>query len=209
MSETDVPSPIDLRDPDDARKWEQTAQSRPGRLDVFDAFAMQLQNIDRDELSILELGSGPGFLAAHLVGALPNLRLTMLDFSDAMHELARRRLSGHLEQVQFLTRDFKESGWSAGLGKFDAVITNQAVHELRHKVHAAGLHGQVKNLLNVGAPYIVSDHFFGDDGLSDDQLYLTIDEHRQALFDAGFEAVQLVVSSGSLVVHRAETTGES
>ena len=199
MSETEVPSPIDFRDPDDAGEWEQTAQCRPGRVEVFDAITTQLQNIERDELNVLELGSGPGFLASHLIGALPNLRLTLLDFSDAMHELARSRLSHHMDRVRFVTRDFKESGWSAGLEKFEAVITNQAVHELRHKRHAAGLHFQVRNLLNTGAPYIVSDHFFGDDGLSNDKLYMTIDEHRHALLDAGFESVRLMTLSGSLV----------
>jgi hypothetical protein len=36
--EPDVPSPIDLHDPADARAWESTAQARPGRAEMFQRF---------------------------------------------------------------------------------------------------------------------------------------------------------------------------
>ena len=42
VSEPDVPSPLDLRDPRDARDWERTAQDRPGRAEIFRAFAREL-----------------------------------------------------------------------------------------------------------------------------------------------------------------------
>jgi hypothetical protein len=39
MIEQDVPSPIDLCDPLDAREWERTAPTRPGsRGEIFQAF---------------------------------------------------------------------------------------------------------------------------------------------------------------------------
>jgi hypothetical protein len=78
------------------------------------------------------------------------------------------------------------------MGPFDAVITNQAVHELRHKRHAARLHAAVKE-----------DHFFEERGLGNDQLNMTVAEQRDALLCAGFSEVALVVTAGSLVMHRA------
>ncbi len=150
MRETDVPSPIDLRDPSDAREWERTAQARPGREDIFRAFAAELQLLDRGSLSVMELGSGPGFLAAHLLGTMKNLALTLVDFSSVMHDLARCRLGERANEVRF-ELNFKDSDWSKGLGQFDAVITNQAVHELRHKRYAESLYIQVKRVLKPGA----------------------------------------------------------
>lgn len=184
--------------------WERTAQARPGRIDIFNAFSEELASLNCEAPEILELGSGPGFLAAHFMDALPNLRITLLDFSDAMHELARRRLSNRLERVQFITRDFRDSAWNSELADFDAVITNQSAHELRHKRYAEGFHAQAKNLLRPGAPYLMSDHFLGDGGLGNDKLYLTIDEHRQALTNAAYNDVRQVISTGSLVMYRAE-----
>jgi SAM-dependent methyltransferase len=203
MNDEDVPSPINLCDPSDALEWERTAQARPGRARMFQAFAEELQKLNSDELEVLDLGSGPAFLAEHLLNALPNLKITLLDFSAAMHDLARKRLGQNQLRARFVERSFKEPGWHEGLGKFDAVITNQAVHELRHKKHAVALHTQVKDVLKPHAPYLISDHFFGEGGLPNDRLYMTLAEHREALAKAGFTTVHQLVTAGSLVMHRA------
>jgi len=86
MNRRDVPSPIALCDPRDAREWERTAQARPGRSEMFQAVGLALFGLGKANLSVLDLGSGPGFLAAYILDALPEAQLTLLDFS-AMHEL--------------------------------------------------------------------------------------------------------------------------
>jgi predicted methyltransferase len=77
------------------------------------------------------------------------------------------------------------------------------VHELRHKRYARRLHAEVKEVLKPGGTYLVSDHFFGEGGLPNDQLYMTVPEQRDALLNAGFSEVRKVVASGTLVMHRA------
>jgi ubiquinone/menaquinone biosynthesis C-methylase UbiE len=121
---------------------------------MFAQFAAQLQRVGKSDMTILDLGSGPGFLAEVLLEAMPTLELTLLDFSSAMHELARVRLGDKASQVRFLTLSFKSPDWPAGLGTFDGVVTNQAVHELRHKRYAGALHSQVAGLLNPGGCYL-------------------------------------------------------
>ena len=203
MSNLDVPSPIDLRNLSDAREWERTAQARPGRNAVFQSFASELMTLADKPLSVLELGSGPGFLAVHLLNALPDLRLALLDFSPAMHYLARSRLAENSSRIRFIERDFKDPNWAKSIDMFDAVITNQAVHELRHKRYATTLHRQVRNVLKPDAPYLVCDHYFGQGGLSNANLYMTINEQAQALLSAGFTSVKKVIQAGCLVMHRA------
>ena len=95
--------------------------------------------------SVLELGSGPGFLASHLLKVIPNLHMVLLDFSDAMHGLARRRVGSMVNQVEFLTKNFKNSDWVHDLMDFDAVVTNQAVHELRQASLAIVYHALGRN----------------------------------------------------------------
>jgi hypothetical protein len=65
------------------------------------------------------------------------------------------------------------------------------------------LHRQVQCILKPDAPYLVSDHFYGEGGLSNTCLYLTINEQAQALANAGFTSVKQVIQAGSLVMHRA------
>jgi SAM-dependent methyltransferase len=203
VPEPDVPSPIDLCSPTDAREWEGTAQSRPGRSEMFQAFTEQLRELERSSLLVLDLGSGPGFLADHLLSNIPGLKMSLLDFSLPMHELARARLGDRAFQAAFLSRSFKDPTWVYGLGLFDVVVTNQAVHELRHKRYARALHCQVKQVIAPGGIYIVCDHFCGDGGMSNDQLYMSIEEQRHALSDAGFQSVRQIRRSGTLVMHRA------
>lgn len=199
---TDVPSPIDLRLMADARPWAETALARrPARPEFFDAFA---RLIGRDGARVLELGSGPGFLAGHLLRALPGLDYVALDFSPAMHQLAAERLGDQAARVRFVERSFREPTWNEGLGPFDVVVTHQAVHELRHKDRAATLHAQVRPLLAPGGRYLVCDHFLGEGGLSNDQLYMTVDEQRDALRRAGFADVETVLVKGGLALHQAE-----
>ena len=200
----DVPSSIDLRLMSDAREWEASAMSkRPWRTEFFERFASAIEAAQIEVHSVLELGSGPGFLAQHLLRRLPAISYTALDFSAAMHELARIRLGSASSRVQFVERSFREGTWSNGLGPFQCVATNQAVHELRHKQYAATLYAQVKQVLSPNGIYLVCDHFVGEGGKKNDQLYMSVEEQRSALLNAGFSRVEQLMLKGGLVLHHA------
>ena len=202
MIPPDVPSPIDLRQMTDAREWaDQALAVRPWRTVFFAAFAEALAK--GRARRVLELGSGPGFLVQHLLQVLPDLDYVALDNSPAMHELASERLGVLAGRVTFVERSFKEPGLGHGLGTFDHVVTHQAVHELRHKRHARGLHEQVRGLLSPHGRYLVCDHFAGEGGQSNDQLYMRIEEQRAALSDAGFVEIEPLLVKGGLILHSA------
>jgi ubiquinone/menaquinone biosynthesis C-methylase UbiE len=191
----------------DAFEWEKTALiKRPWRTDFFARFANQLKHRQPPVRCVLELGSGPGFLAGHLLSELPDLRMVLLDFSEAMHELARRRLGPMVNRVEFFSKNFKNSDWVHGLKEFDAVVTIQAVHELRHKRYAEELHKRVRTVLRPGGIYLVCDHFNGEGGMSNEQLYMTVAEQKAALESAGYASVRLVLLKGGMVLHRAAET---
>ena len=203
---TDVRSPIDLRDPATASTWAAEAnRTRPYRNDIFDRMAEELRDLAPGS-ALLELGSGPGFLAEALLEVVPVRTYTLLDFSDAMHGLARERLADHVSRCVYITSDFLKPDRSAGLGTFEAIVTLQAVHELRHKRRATTLHRAVRALLERGGLYLVCDHFAGLGGMQDHDLYATIEEQAQALLDAGFSDVCQIHRVGSLVLHRARVS---
>ncbi len=199
----DVPSPVDVTTHKDAAEWEETAQlKRPARPEFFDRFAEEI-SIAAGPVSILELGSGPGFLAHHLLSRIPGATMQLLDNSNAMHALARDRLGELAARAKFLTVSFREPGWPDRLGPYDFVVTNQAVHELRHKRHAIALHRQVKGVLKPGGAYLVCDHYFGAGGMANDQLYMSVEEQQASLREAGFAQVAELLRKGGLVLHRA------
>lgn len=203
MNPPDVPSPIDLKDELDAREWERTAMQRPYREEFFAAIYEQLVSLGDSRLAVLELGSGPGFLAHHILSRTQGIDYTLLDFSPAMHGLAKRRLETiESANVQYVQSDFKAAGWSKGFGQYDAILSNQAVHELRHKRFAPDLFLQLRELLGPTGMLLFCDHYFGVDGMDNDQLYMSLEEQRTALTSAGF-AVSVVLVKGGRALYRA------
>src|SRR3954447_11589781 len=67
----DVPSPIDFHAMAEAEAWAATAMvKRPWREAVFQRFVTELET--QGARTVLELGSGPGFLARRILEALPS-----------------------------------------------------------------------------------------------------------------------------------------
>jgi SAM-dependent methyltransferase len=188
---------------DDASEWAAKAEQRLGRNEILNRIVEQTAQRAGHSPRILELGSGPGFLARRILQRLPEARYTALDFSPAMHALARTRLASDLDRIEFLERSFKSDGWMDGLQPFDAVLTNQAVHELRHKRYAQNLHRQVYGLLKQNGIYLVSDHFSDVGGVPDLALFMTVKEQENALLGAGFTDVSRISKTGSLALHLA------
>src|SRR4051812_45686094 len=99
----EIPPPIDFQNPEEARAWAERANAkRPSREKFFQAFADQIASLGQQDVSVLELGSGPGFLAERILRAMPNAVYTALDFSPAMHALARERLGTFSGGVRFV-----------------------------------------------------------------------------------------------------------
>lgn len=200
----DVPVTVDFRQAEHARQWTEAAMSvRPWRADFFAAFAEVIAAHTGSHCRVLELGSGPGFLAERLLAARADLDYVALDFSAPMQVMARERLAGHAGRVDFIVRDLRDPQWGDGLGPFHFVVTHQAVHELRHKRYASTLHAQARERLLPGGSYLVCDHFFGEGGMSNDRLYMTVEEQREALRAAGFVHIEQVLLKGGLVLHQA------
>lgn len=206
----DVASPIDLRQMNDAKAWTDSApQKRPARTDFFNSFTIAILHYPISNPRILELGSGPGFLAQHVLNIIPVSEYVALDFSEAMHQLAQERLGANADKVQFIERSFKDDNWTAGLGKFDVIVTMQAVHEQRHKCYAVNLFKQVQQVLKPDGIFLVCDHYAGTDahgvqGMHNDQLYMTIEEQYAALQQAGFSRINPLLLLQGMLLHQAK-----
>ena len=142
----DVPTSVNFLDPAHARKWtDEVSTKKPSRPQFFACIGSALSALG--EPRVLELGSGPGHLARAVALHCRLRGYVALDFSDAMHALAREHLGALADRVTFLTRDFRDPAWPDGLGTFDAVITMQAVHETRHKRHHVPLLERARSVL--------------------------------------------------------------
>ena len=191
-------SPHRFHDPEYVTSWAAEANDkRPYRQVAFEAFARELQAYPRAR--VLELGSGPGFLAEHLLQTCDIASYTLFDFSKPMLELARRRLRKFGDIAVFREGSFLEEGWSAGLEPpFDVVVSLQAVHEQRDPSLAPGLYRLVKSLLSEPGIFCVGD-LTGDDG-DPRPYFLTARGQQEALATAGFSESRVVLEIGDLAL---------
>ncbi len=205
--ETDVPYGEDFHDVAVAAAWADAAnRKRPWRAAIFERFASIIGATSIPSPRILELGSGPGFLAEQVLGRCSAVGLyALVDFSEAMLEQSRQRLLPHANRTQFLRADFKTETWPELVkGPFDFVLSLQAVHELRHKRHALRLYTQLLPLLSPAAEVLICDHL--PEGAHTPRhrvLYMSSAEYLATFAQAGFSHAELVWSEHNMAFYRA------
>ncbi len=190
---------MNFLDPAHARTWlTDTTLRKPWRSQFFAAFCSALP---RRTLRILELGSGPGQLAREILSRCAVAEYVALDFSAAMHELAREQLGELAARITFVTCDFRSADWLDGLAGFDAVVTQQAVHETRHKRHAQLLLAQARTTLVPGGVLLYCDAYASPTTKPD--LFLERDEQPAMLRAAGYVHVELLRDEHGMALYAA------
>ena len=196
----DVPYAEDLQSLEGAQTWADHAERRrPVRAQIRQAIGERLERLAPGS-RVLELGSGPGFLAEHVLNRCPQVAsYTLFDFSEPMLDMSRARVD-RFPAARFVAGDFRSADWVRHVaGTYDAILTMQAVHEVRHKRHVPRLYRQIRELLTPGGLFLVCDRTPEDDSPRSTALFMTAHEQLAALRDAGFVDVQLVTAADALV----------
>ena len=153
--------------------------------------------------TILEIGSGPGLLAEEILRSCSVRRYVLLDSSTAMHDLAQERLLCFDVQAVYVPRDFRSKNWTDGLGLFDAVVTVQSVHEVRHWPHVAKLYQQTVSVTRPGGYFLMADHYATPENGRNPVLYFSREGQSKALRDAGFLDLSPGLDEGDMALYRA------
>ena len=197
----DVPPGVDFLDAEQVRTWVSACEvDKPWRVPMRQRFA-NLVGALQPGARVLELGSGPGYLAESVLDSGPNVAsYTLVDFSEHMLDLSRERLA-RFEEPRFVKADFKTADWCQELSPpYVAVLAMQAVHEIRHKRHVRRLYGQIRNLLEPDGLLAVCDGTPRDATvLWQVSLCMTVDEQLDALASAGFTKIRLEETIGAMI----------
>jgi tRNA (cmo5U34)-methyltransferase len=73
---------------------------------------------------ILDLGAGTGLLAALLIARYPTSPVTLMDFSEQMLAVAKKRFAGN-EQIQYLSGDYGSADIG---GQYDLICSALSIH---------------------------------------------------------------------------------
>jgi SAM-dependent methyltransferase len=151
--------------------------------------------LQRSELAVLhspkvlDVGSGPGFLAERVLTGCDVTSYHLFDFSPHMLELSRARLGDSGNKAVFHQGSFLDDGWWQSLpAPFDAIVSMQAIHEARDGARIPKLYDELRILLREGGVILIADEV--NDGDKRENHLLSLTEHETALLRAGFEEIR-------------------
>lgn len=117
---------------------------------------MQLFGL-QDGMRILEAGCGPGFVTERISDALPDARITALDFDEKLVMKARERLASRYPNVHFVHASVYDTGLPDD--RFDLAFARMLFLHLYQPEEAAA---ELRRVLKPGGKLIITDI---DDGV--------------------------------------------
>ncbi|TDC24427.1 class I SAM-dependent methyltransferase [Streptomyces sp. 8K308] len=146
-------------------RWERQQQRYAvDREERFTVIADVIDHVTagRSTPLIVDLGCGPGSLAARLAARLPHADIVAVDMDPLLLELGRAR---HADAARFVDTVIGEDGWTAALGvdrPLDAAVSTTALHYLAKPV-LRRTYRELAALLRPGGALINGDHLPLDD----------------------------------------------
>jgi SAM-dependent methyltransferase len=170
------------------RLWdEQQSAYVAGRESRFDAMLTVLRLHAGDRPAVLDLGCGPGALAARVLRAFPAARVVAVDHDPVLLPIARGVLARYGDRARVLDLDLADPGWAGalGAGPVDAVVSTTALHWLP-PADLAAVYTAAAGLLRPDGLLLNGDHLrFGPESPALRDLAARHDDETQR---AGFAA---------------------
>lgn len=110
--------------------------------------------------SFLDLGCGDGILGAAILGAYPNARGVLADFSEPMLEQAREQLKEYADQLVFENLDYGNIDWVNRIQAyrpFDAVVSGYSIHH-QPDSRKRQVYEEIFSLLSPGGWFVNIEH---------------------------------------------------
>lgn len=123
-----------------------------------------------EDLKILDLGVGTGYLTHKIIETFPNARVIAVDAAELMVEKAKLRLKDHLKQITFQISTFQELPDKENtLPHMDVVVSSFALHHL-YKEEKLILLKYIHLILKPNGWFINCDIFKATDTVLEDRF---------------------------------------
>ena len=141
-----------LRSSDDVVEYAASLDARwPERSQVIRHIRRQVNALPFSKAHVVELGSGPGLLARHLLSELPDIVYTGIDNSEPLQTFARSELAPFAERVELIRADLNADSWPGHLhGDVQAVVSMQSLHDLGDEAQVNRIYGLARSLIVPG-----------------------------------------------------------
>lgn len=135
-------------------------KQRPSLIPCFsDFYGVAIDNLNLSTTSpeILDLGAGTGLFSEFVLQKYPNAKITLVDLSRKMLDVAKKRFSSN-KNIDIIQQDFTTF---KGEKLYDAVISSLAIHHVEDKAKAE-LYNTIFRLLKPEGIFINAEQVAGE-----------------------------------------------
>ena len=167
----------------------------PERLELFNVILSELKTHLKTNGCVVELGIGPGYLADHLLNAMPEIQYFGIDFSSPMLGIARKRLRPHSARVTFIQADLlKDNWWKYIPLQINAIVSTWALHDLGSQENIELLYKTCAQRLGGSGMLLNGDFIKPDNAIFEyEPGRLGIAKHIEILNRAGFKNAECLL----------------
>ena len=171
-----------------SKEWAEKFTPTPERLRLFETIVRHFPKPQESTLPILELGIGPGYLAAYVLQNVKDIRYEGLDYSSSMLAIAAKRTSKYKEHIRFTQADLIKEEWTDKIKlKPEVVVSTWALHDLFSKQNILEVFKGAYKILQEGGVFLNGDFIKPESSTHEyEGGRIKPSEHLQLLQEAGF-----------------------
>ena len=154
----------EFHDMEFSQGWAERFIPTPDRLALFETILQRIREIGGENCHVLELGIGPGYLADYILSRLPNISYEGLDFSNAMLNIASKRLEKYGNRVVYTQADLTNTSWTERISQAPkAVVSTWALHDLFSSKNIEFVYRKTKSILQPNGVLLNGDFIKPED----------------------------------------------
>lgn len=131
-------------------------------FDDFYGICASLADVETNTPQILDIGAGTGLLSYFILNRYPEARITLIDISEKMLDVARQRFSGN-ENIKYVVGDYSKINLSE---EFDMVVSALSIHHLED-ADKKELLKKIYSILKPNGIFINADQVIGETSFID------------------------------------------
>ncbi|TCZ79304.1 class I SAM-dependent methyltransferase [Paenibacillus albiflavus] len=123
----------------------------------FYTIATALAELENDCPKVIDLGAGTGLFSSYILNKYPKAQLTLIDLSEGMLEIAKKRFHNH-DDIKYIVSDYTKYEYQE---RYDLVISSLSIHHLTDS-EKKDLYHKVYSIMNNNSIFINADQVLGN-----------------------------------------------
>lgn len=119
--------------------------------------SVAIAEVDTENPNILDVGAGTGLFSSFILRKFPEAKLTLIDFSDKMLEVAKERFKDYGD-IKYIVGDYSKYDFTE---KYDIIISALSIHHLTDE-QKEEFHKKCYSILRNNGVFINADLVLGN-----------------------------------------------